>query len=177
MLTLRWSGGAAGQGHGGSSARAADGLEQRSFDGGGARTAERWHRGAGVGGRRGAGAGGADDGERPAGEVARVAGRGRARGRGGVRRGRRRSGRRSGRRGAGAGGADDGERCGKFRQPDGVDLCCAALVLSRFWDGLGKEKGAQLCSRTHPSRLMPPTGTNASSVPVRGMNRDNALKI
>ena len=73
MLTLRWSGGAAGQGHGGSSARAADGLEQRSFDGGGARTAERWHGGAGVGGRRGAGAGGADDGERPAGEVARVA--------------------------------------------------------------------------------------------------------
>ena len=63
-----------GQGHGGSSsARAADGLEQRSFDGGGARTAERWHGGAGVGGRRGAGAGGADDGERPAGEVARVA--------------------------------------------------------------------------------------------------------
>ena len=32
--------------------------------------------------------------------------------------------------------------------------------------------GERLSSRTHWSRFLPPTGTNASFVPVRGMNRD-----
>ena len=135
MLTLR-IGAEAQQGHGGSSsAGAADGLEQgRSFDGGGARTAERWRGGAGGRGRRRIGrraAGGR--GVARVAEDARVeAGGGAAGGAGG-----------GGRRGAGAGGADDGERCGKFRQPDGVDLCCAALVLSRKWVEWGRRRGGQ----------------------------------
>ena len=121
---------------GGLSRGGGDGLEQgRSFDGGGARTAERWRGGAGGRGRRRIerrAAGGR--GVARVAEDARVeAGGGAAGGAGG-----------GGRRGAGAGGADDGERCGKFRQPDGVDLCCAALVLSEMRGGWGRREAGQI---------------------------------
>ena len=36
------------------------------------------------------------------------------------------------------------EPLGKFRQPDDVDLCCAALVLSEMRGGWGRREAGQI---------------------------------